>query len=253
MIKPQDIKEEEKRIITPNQFAGIIKVEKQGNSTSPDSYQKTLEKFYFALFRLQEAQYLEQNEVTPKYPFVFQYSFNQIMVHLGGHQVQQKQIEDLKKYDYQQQFYQKTKAVPQVKLSVQKRKGFSTLEQKDSKNIPKNYCKAIISYAQKNQTLCQEILKEEIKVAKFIEYLTSQKKKSLNIRVFKALLQQCDDPIQDEFNRTFRIISQIFIKKYAINYIYNSKIVQHNWHIRYRQQIYKGIRNPKRFSHIKKL
>ncbi|CAD8169002.1 unnamed protein product [Paramecium pentaurelia] len=253
MFKLQDVKEEEKYNPAITQCTSIIKVQKSDNSTMLQQYSKTIEKFQFALIRLQEAQYQDQNQVIPKYPFVFQYAFNEIMVHLGGHQIQLKQIEDLKKYEYQQQYYQTTKPIPQLKLSVQKRKGFSTLEQKDSKNIPKNYCKAIITYAQKNQPLCREILKEELKVAQFIEYLTTQKKKLLNIRVFKALLQQCDDPLQNEFNRTFRIISQIFIKKYAINYIFNSKIVQHNWHIRYRQQIYKGIRNPKSFSHIKKL
>ncbi|CAK90390.1 unnamed protein product (macronuclear) [Paramecium tetraurelia] len=237
---------------------------KDQNSLSPIFLQKltkTSEKFYKALARLQEAQYKEQNSVNPRYPFVFQFSFNEIIVnfkyieqvHLGRHQVQLSQPQDSYSYQFKKiKQIQKKPTLPQ-KYSVQKRIAFSVQDQKDSKNIPKNYCKAIITFAQKNQQLCLQILGDELKVARFTDFLSNQKKKLLNIRVFSALLQQCDDPFQEEFNRTFRIISQIFIKKYAINYIYNSKIVQHNWHIRYRQQIYKGIKNPKSFSHLKKL
>ncbi|CAD8177053.1 unnamed protein product [Paramecium octaurelia] len=245
--------EEEQQTPASHQLASVIKDQ---NSLSPIFLQKltkTVEKFYKALARLQEAQYKEQNSVNPSYPFVFQYSFNEIIIHLGRHQVQLSQPED--SYNYQLKkirHIQKKPTLPQ-KYSVQKRIAFCVQDQKDSKNIPKNYCKAIITFAQKNQQLCFQILGDELKVARFTDFLSNQKKKLLNIRVFSALLQQCDDPFQEEFNRTFRIISQIFIKKYAINYIYNSKIVQHNWHIRYRQQIYKGIRNPKCFSHLKKL
>lgn len=135
-------------------------------------------------------------------------------------------------------------------------------DQKDTKNIPKNYCKAIITFACKNQALCLEILKDQLKVVKFIEKITQYKKQLLNIRIFSELLQNSNDAEEEEFRKTFRILryhfvietnSRIFIKKHAINYIFNSKIVQHNWHLRYRNQIYKGVKSPNNFSHIKNL
>ncbi|CAD8080135.1 unnamed protein product [Paramecium primaurelia] len=244
-------KEEEQQ--TPASFEKIGSDQNSQSSIILQQQTKIVEKFYIALARLQEAQYKEQNQITPRYPFVFQYSFNELIVHLGDHQVQLNQEQDSMKYKQKKLRCLEKKPTFHSKPSVQKRYGFSLQDQKDSKNIPKNYCKAIINFAQKNQQLCLKILDDELQVAKFIEFLSNQKKKLLNIKVFSALLQQSEDPSLEKFNRTFRIISQIFIKKQAINYIYNSKIVQQNWHIRYRQQIHKGIRNPRNFSHIKKL
>ncbi|CAD8111045.1 unnamed protein product [Paramecium sonneborni] len=251
MQKISIVKEEEYQ--TPAIIPKTELVVQQSNSTYIQKQKQIVENFFKALRRLQEAQLNEQNQDQPKYPFVLQYRYDEFLVHLGNQQVFLRDLQDFKKFDQQEHFSLDEKPKPSIKLSVQKRKGFSIQEQKDSKNIPKNYCKAIITFAQKNQQLCLEILGDELKVAKFIEHLTSHKKRLLNIRVFSALLRQSEDMVQEEFNRTFRIISQIFVKKYAINYIYNSKIVQHNWHTRYRQQIYKGIRSPKSFSHIKKL
>ncbi|CAD8099649.1 unnamed protein product [Paramecium sonneborni] len=245
------IKEEEQQ--TPAIQETYV-LNKSYNSTFLQHEKIIRENFLFALRRLQEAQLKEQNQEFPKYPFVYQYRQNEMLVHLGIQNVFQRERQDFNKENYQlQHFCLNQKPIPSIKLSVQKRKGFSIYDQKDSKNIPKNYCKAIITFAQKNQQLCVKILGDQLKATRFIEHLTSHKNKLLNIKVFSALLQQSENKTHEEFNRTFRIISKIFVKKFAINYIYNSKIIQDNWHTRYRNKIYKAIKCPKKFSHIKKL
>ncbi|CAD8073099.1 unnamed protein product [Paramecium primaurelia] len=216
-----------------------------------------IHKFMRALNKLQQAQNKIQNQ--PKYPFVLQLSMNEFMVHLGANKVELRMSNEISFYpNYQPIQYCCPTPVrsptPTIKLPIHKKREVNVLQdQKDTKNIPKNYCKSIITFACKNQNLCLEILKDQLKVIKFLEKITVYKKQLLNIRIFSSLLQHSEDPEEEEFRKAFRIISRIFIKKYAINYIFNSKIVQHNWHMRYRQQIYKGVKSPNNFSHIKNL
>ncbi|CAD8084011.1 unnamed protein product [Paramecium primaurelia] len=258
------IKEEEINVHTPVSISKttLYKLNKkkdlEENLPFQIAYSKAVSKFLQALHILQLAQNHSQNISVPSYPFVLQYSYNEFLVHLGGHKINVQNTPILN--DFQQQLHIQqyvprliSQQSPSIKLTIQKRKGISNQEQKDTKNIPKNYCKAIITFASKHQTLCHQILGDQLKVVKFLDRITVYKKKLMNIRTFSGLLSQSEDPVEEEFNKTFRILSRIFIKKYAINYIFNSKIVQHNWHLRYRQQIYKGIKNPKNFSHIKKL
>ena len=44
-------------------------------------------------------------------------------------------------------------------------------DMKETKNIPKNFSKAIITYVIKNQDLCQKVLEDESLFDKFLEYL----------------------------------------------------------------------------------
>ncbi|CAD8065309.1 unnamed protein product [Paramecium primaurelia] len=215
-----------------------------------------IQKFLKALHNLQVAQ--SQSHNTPKYPFVIFISYNQFVVHFGKTQLDINNMFRFSFYPQSQlipQYNQVNSQFPKIKLQIYKRREVRLMQdQKDTKNIPKNYCKSIITFACKNQqNLCIEILKEQLKVVKFIDKISQYKKKQLNIRVFSTLLQKSEDPEEEEYRRAFRIISQIFIKKQAINYIFNSKIVQHNWHMKYRYQIYKGIKNPQNFTHVKNL
>ncbi|CAD8174262.1 unnamed protein product [Paramecium octaurelia] len=217
-----------------------------------------IQKFASALSKLQQAQNKMNNQ--PKYPFVLPLSMNEFMVHLGSNKVEIRMQNEIPPFypHFQPVQYccppQVSSPTPTIRLPIHKKREVNVLQdQKDTKNIPKNYCKSIITFACKNQNLCLQILKDQLKVIKFLEKITVYKKQLLNIRIFSSLLQHSDDPEEEEFRKAFRIISRIFIKKYAINYIFNSKIVQHNWHMRYRSQIYKGVKSPNNFSHIKNL
>ncbi|CAK87425.1 unnamed protein product (macronuclear) [Paramecium tetraurelia] len=258
------VKEEEQNVQTPVSTSKTEpynlnkRKDKEENQSFQQAYLKAVSKFLQALHILQLAQHRSQNLGIPSYPFVLQYQYNEFLVHLGGHKIDVANTPD--RNDCQEQLHMQqfvprlnTQQCVSIKLGIHKRKGMLNQEQKDTKNIPKNYCKAIITFASKNPALCHQILGDQLKVVKFLERITVYKRKLMNIRTFSGLLSQSEDPHEEEFNQTFRILSRIFVKKYAINYIFNSKIVQHNWHLRYRQQIYKGIKNPKNFSHIKKL
>ncbi|CAD8074849.1 unnamed protein product [Paramecium primaurelia] len=247
------------------QEANIVNIPKQiyllqndnPNMRQIQRYYQIIEKFLKALHNLQNAQ--NQPDFVLKYPIVIQITFNNFMVHLGKTKTdlfsKNECIFKTSNLIVPSYHTQEIPSYPKIQLPIQKKRQINFMQdQKDSKNIPKNYCKSIITFACKDQqNLCFKILKDQLKVVKFLDKISQYKKQLLNIKIFSTLLQKSDDPEEEEYRRAFRIISQIFIKKQAINYIFNSKIVQHNWHMRYRLQIYKGVKNPDNFSHIKNL
>ncbi|KAM3132653.1 hypothetical protein pb186bvf_015198 [Paramecium bursaria] len=212
--------------------------------------------FIRALIKLQYVQFQEHNNLQPKYPIVLEKGPSQFYIHLGNIRVElnvQQCMMQFMSLPYSMCDRSITKQLGGEIRKKPIRRCLNPHDQKDTKNIPKNYCKAIITYAQKNPAICLSLLGTEQKVQRFLEKLSKQKKDLLNIKVFSRLLQQSQNPEEDEQNRAFRIISRLFIKKYAINYIFNSKIVQENWHLKYRFKIYKGVQNPSNFNHIKNL
>ncbi|CAK55820.1 unnamed protein product (macronuclear) [Paramecium tetraurelia] len=105
----------------------------------------------------------------------------------------------------------------------------NSLSQK-STNIQKNYAKAIVQY----------ILRQRIEVLKYlgekqgIEFLKLLTQLKNNIKNVKHLIKYTND---DKQQKLFRILSNRFLKKEAIGYVYNSNIKSTSQHILYRHLI----------------
>jgi hypothetical protein len=57
--------------------------------------------------------------------------------------------------------------------------------------------------------------------------------------------------IDYKYARAMRIISNLFFRKYSLNYIFNSRICNFRSHIKYRHRLWEAIRAPHAFRHIK--
>jgi hypothetical protein len=56
------------------------------------------------------------------------------------------------------------------------------------------------------------------------------------------------DPL---IGKCMRVISNIFFRKHALNYIFNSRISNFSSHVKYRQSLWHALRNPDSFNRIK--
>jgi hypothetical protein len=54
-----------------------------------------------------------------------------------------------------------------------------------------------------------------------------------------------------EFGVISRTLSQLFLRKYCLNHIYNSRITNYSNHVKYRYRMMEALRNPSRFQSIK--
>jgi hypothetical protein len=51
--------------------------------------------------------------------------------------------------------------------------------------------------------------------------------------------------------QSMRVLSNLFLRKYALNYIFNSRICNYSSHIKYRYRLTEAIKEPGLFKHIK--
>ncbi|CAD8136730.1 unnamed protein product [Paramecium pentaurelia] len=104
-----------------------------------------------------------------------------------------------------------------------------SLSQK-STNIQKNYAKAIVQYILRQRIEILNYLGEKQGI-EFLKLLTQLKN---NIKNVKHLIRYTNNEKQQKL---FRILSNRFLKKEAIGYVYNSNIKSTSQHILYRHLI----------------
>ena len=56
---------------------------------------------------------------------------------------------------------------------------------------------------------------------------------------------------KNSFAREIRILSEIFLRKYALNYIFNSRIKDYALNIKYRKKMLEAIEKPEEFTSLK--
>lgn len=57
--------------------------------------------------------------------------------------------------------------------------------------------------------------------------------------------------IDYKYAKEMRLLSNLFLRKYSLNYIFNSRICNYGSHIKYRYRLCEAIKEPKAFKHIK--
>ncbi|CAD8049810.1 unnamed protein product [Paramecium sonneborni] len=115
------------------------------------------------------------------------------------------------------------------KLKSKKSLSALNLSQK-STNIQKNYAKAIVQYIIRQRIEILKYLGEKQGI-EFLKILTQLKNNIKNINHIKKYFN--DDTQQ----KLFRIIANRFLKKEAIEYVYNSNIRSTSHHVQYRNNI----------------
>ncbi|CAK86735.1 unnamed protein product (macronuclear) [Paramecium tetraurelia] len=118
----------------------------------------------------------------------------------------------------------------------------------DTKNITKNFSKAIISYILNNEELILGFMKKD-QYDSFVQLLKTKKNQMTNIKQLRDLW--VDGGKNPDFNRVFRIISQYFLKNQSVAYVYNSRISNTAWHLKYRQNLLRALKEPDNFKFIK--
>jgi hypothetical protein len=106
----------------------------------------------------------------------------------------------------------------------------------ETKNIPKNFGKGIISFIERNERKVRTLLRKEgVAYSCFIEMMREEKKSINTIQDLRRLWTH------EIYGKCLRIISNLFFRRYALDYIFNSRISNYASHIKYRQSLWKAI------------
>jgi hypothetical protein len=126
----------------------------------------------------------------------------------------------------------------------------------NSKNIVKNYGKAMCSFA--SSELALPYLKRinsnnEINLETFQDHIHKKRDLIDSIDSLRCLLliTKSDDEISIGFKRVFQEISIIFIKYFSVNWIFQGKMSHKQAHLRARFKMLRRIKNPQHFTYFK--
>ncbi|CAD8048586.1 unnamed protein product [Paramecium sonneborni] len=106
--------------------------------------------------------------------------------------------------------------------------------EKESKNIQKNYAKAIASFVYKNKSLASKIL-NPTEVDEFIQLTKLIKNQIQNVSHISQYTNK------EDFIKAFRILGNYFLKTKSNSYIFNSRIQKKNSHLRHKKLIHHSL------------
>lgn len=109
----------------------------------------------------------------------------------------------------------------------------------ETKNIPKNFGKAIIIFVEKNKKMLRPIFeRENIEFRQVFEELQKMKKNINTIADLRYFWTEC------EYSKSMRIVSNLFLRKYSYSYIFNSRIKSRLCHVKYKKRLEEAIKEP---------
>jgi len=152
---------------------------------------------------------------------------------------------------------QPTESVDETEISKRKESLTKSPQIKEGtcQNIVKNYSRAFISFALSASSvsyLNPILLEQNLDLDQFRTYLNNRKGKINCIKNLRSalLIKSRDSEKEAACKRVFRYISEIFLKYYSVNWLYNSKIANKNAHLNCRFKILRRIRKPEYFTYL---
>jgi len=125
-----------------------------------------------------------------------------------------------------------------------------------NKNIAKNYGRKICAFAASPIALPYLktfIANENVQLKGFINYVQSIKENLDGLSHFRSALLELpnDSNTLKAYKKLFRLISEVFIKFFSVNWIFHSKIFHKEAHLKFRFKMLRRIQSPELFTYMK--
>jgi len=135
-------------------------------------------------------------------------------------------------------------------------KEFESPDRRSTKNIAKNFGKAICNFAVSplaEPYLLPLLNKEGIDIAFFKGYLSGIKSDIDGLFKFRSLLIIVEEESAEvqATKRVFRDLGEVFIKYFSVNWIFHGRVIHKKAHLKYRFKMLRRIRNPELFTYLR--
>jgi len=129
------------------------------------------------------------------------------------------------------------------------------VDQTISKNIVKNYGKAMSAFAASDlaKPYLEDLAQiENIDQNKFLEFMATYKESTDSIDSLRHLLiVSPDDPTElAAYKRIFKRLCEIFLKYLSVNWIFHGKMFHKMHHLKYRYKMLRRVRKPELFTYL---
>ena len=150
-------------------------------------------------------------------------------------------------------------AVHEFLLPMRKPRQKPTCPKGHSKNIVKNYGKALCAFASSHlavpylENMIEKNDYSTIEVVLFAEYIKEKKAQVNNIESLRRLLivDNDDDDEMSVYKKLFKEISIIFLKYFSVNWIYSGRLKHKDAHLKFRFNMLRRVQNPEKFTYLK--
>ena len=134
--------------------------------------------------------------------------------------------------------------------------GSSSESYRATKNIVKNYGRAISAFALSKLAapyLDKVLENEGLTIQQFTRYITQIRGKIDGLTHFRStiLIAQDDNSDIAANKRAFIAISEVFIKYFSVNWIYNSRVFHKEAHLKFRFKMLRRIQRPELFTYLR--
>ena len=124
-----------------------------------------------------------------------------------------------------------------------------------SNNIMKNYCRGIINFSLSNLAITYLIpllQKHQIELQTFRKFIQAKKSKINCIKQLRQMLLVTpnDNAVTASVKSIFKDLTIIFLKFFAPNWIYNTKIIDKFAHLKFRFKILRRVKEPLHFTYL---
>ena len=125
------------------------------------------------------------------------------------------------------------------------------------KNIVKNYGRAISAFALSKLAspyLDNILEKEGLTIHQFAHYIKSIRGSIDGLTHFRStiLVEENDLPDVVAKKQALIVISEVFIKYFNVNWIYNSRVFHKEAHLKFRFKMLRRIQHPELFTYLRK-
>ena len=127
----------------------------------------------------------------------------------------------------------------------------------ESKNVVKNYGKAIAAFCLSevgNPYLQKSLQHHQVQFEDFKQFVINKKETIDSIDTFRELLTpdaKYDTPTDIQSKLVFKDLSEVFIRDFALNWIFNSRIRYKETHLNLRYKMLRRVRNPQNFTYLR--
>jgi len=152
-------------------------------------------------------------------------------------------------------------AIQEYLLPMRKPRSKPSCPEGNSKNIVKNYGKALCSFASSVTAVpyIENIISNRsflyIKRDSFMDYIKDKKEGIHSIESLRRLLVENTDDNKEirAYKKLFQEISIIFLKYFSVNWIFGGKLMHKNAHLKFRFKMLRRVQNPEHFTYLKTL
>lgn len=143
-----------------------------------------------------------------------------------------------------------------VSISKASQSSMKKESQPSSKNIVKNYGKAMCNFVctDLSKPYRKEIfLEEKINYKNFKSFILTRKEMIESIESLRSLLLVDENDTKEvaSFKRTYQYLCLVFLKYFAVNWVYHSKVTHKLAHVKARFKLMRRIKNPQYFTYLK--